>query len=184
MCDFVLLTLPAHADLTALGERVGNPLEEREIPSLQAELPARTRIVRWRGGRCDCGTPIGSLRLPGSAEARRELRELEQRRKRGWGAAKIDRWLAEKEKVHRREVARVESAGRAPVPALVWWTEALQVVGEGVGRAPVGLIKQVFSGELSAGAGPLIRTEDHSLAEATPSFLVAVEDDVHYRFHP
>src|SRR5688572_15732863 len=94
MCHFITAVIPpevapdAAAALFA-AHRLGFVVLQN--PNVAAQLSDGERHILTTRGHCDCGTVLGSHR-----EAANHERELEKLRKKGWGEAKIERWVEQK----------------------------------------------------------------------------------------
>lgn len=166
MCQFLTAVLPAGADLDRAARSLApagmtcRPLDNPNVVGLEpGEIWALATA-----GHCDCGTPVGQ----GTGEQRSDVTEndLRKLRRKGWSDAKIDRWLAEKEKV-RSKVER--STPRGQLEPIV---EALK------SAAPLGLVLHTYRGRIDQERitiarrrvvhAPDLTTDDlHDLAEDT-----------------
>lgn len=114
MCHFITMVLPATTDLDAASKLLGeygrelSPVENRSIKPLL--LPDELYFYP-AGESCDCGTALGSLNHASDA-GRVEKSWLDGLRKKGWGEAKIARWVEQKKLVGERE-ERIQSAREA-----------------------------------------------------------------------
>ncbi|MFM7361523.1 MAG: hypothetical protein ACKO8I_07160 [Cyanobacteriota bacterium] len=75
--------------------RHGRALKPQSNPALEAQLLPGERLLLTTAGHCDCGTALGALER-NAALLERRLRSEERReaslRRRGWSAARIQRW--------------------------------------------------------------------------------------------
>ncbi|MFM7362894.1 MAG: hypothetical protein ACKO25_13960 [Cyanobium sp.] len=98
MCHFISAVLPGSADLSALEgvmARHGRALKSQSNPFLEAQLLPGERLLLTTAGHCDCGTALGALeRNAALLERRRRSDERKEAtlRRRGWSAARIQRW--------------------------------------------------------------------------------------------
>jgi hypothetical protein len=115
MCQYILATFPVDADLAAL-ERVfvahKRGWEVLTNPHLARQLPARDVQVLTTAGHCDCGSGLGS-QPPAVDDPERQVPKL---RKKGWGEAKIRRWLDERKGAAARN-ERINATRGRPVRA-------------------------------------------------------------------
>jgi hypothetical protein len=98
MCHYVTGTLPfATAPATAKTVAESHHLQFEALcnPFVQKQLRQGEGYFRLGRGMCDCGTPLGS-RDPRASAWRPSAKELARLHKKGWGEAKIARWLEQK----------------------------------------------------------------------------------------
>lgn len=139
------------------------PVDNR---SLAPYLAAGERVYSTTTGPCDCGSFLGSVRAP---EAPRPLdAELEKLRKKGWSAAKIERWRATqgpRESTPRADTAKHERDA---------WRRFLDAA------PPLGILLHTYSGPLS-GRIAVARVETVARDAVDDAYLGSLREDVVYR---
>ncbi|NOT39945.1 MAG: hypothetical protein HOP13_05580 [Alphaproteobacteria bacterium] len=107
MCEFISLITDS-PDIDRLKEALA--LRGREAiamanPAIQRLLGPSERQFRTRAN-CDCGTSLGSSKR---APAPDLTKTIAAKIKSGWSKTKIDRWVADQQKVHDRPKPRDDS---------------------------------------------------------------------------
>jgi hypothetical protein len=211
VCLFITATLPAEARW----ERVEPVLARHalrwkalENTSLKEALAGDHYYLTTRG-HCDCDTALGSLggRISGPrrqtvAGAAGRDPEVAKLRKRGWGEAKIRRWLEQRAQAAanwtRAEAVRAETRGTEIREAggtgeAQRWLETIRELlggdgeggraGEGGARVKhVGLLLHQYGGGLQNERITLARSETVSAAALELQTLLELQTDVLYRF--
>src|SRR5262249_9313009 len=146
MCHFVTATVPGELELPLLArvfEKHNLGFRLLSSSPVVRQLPAGDRYVLTTRGHCDCGTVLGSRRTP---EAESRARQVAKLRKKGWGDAKIERWLAEKQAVRERDVRKPDSDARARTADVERW---LAFVDDALALVPrVGLLLHFYGGDI------------------------------------
>ena len=97
MCHFVTATLPSREPSSAarrIIEKHGFRYAPIENPAIRPQIGESAGYFQATRGVCDCGTSLGSRdEEPEDDGLGRELAKL---RRKGWGKAKIARWLDSK----------------------------------------------------------------------------------------
>jgi hypothetical protein len=180
MCHYITAVLPSTADLErveAIFRRHKRKLEPQPNPSVLEQLHSGERYYLTTSGSCDCGTPLGSAvkaanHPPPDPEAQRLKLQ-----KRGWGEAKIDRWLGQQEE----RLARLQDQTSLPTPGADEWEALLREVLASGATAYVCLLLHWYSGPIT-GRIRLLRREKAEIAVVTPDTLACLEEDVLYEF--
>lgn len=185
MCHFITTTLPAGVDAVPIGE-IANRWHRvwESMPNRHVLQQLRDGETHWltTGGRCDCGTELGALRGDTSRTEKQLARDLERVRRKGWGEAKIARWLEEKQRsAARREADRQRQLRTAGSDALSW-AGLLGTILDETGCANVGLLLHMYGGGVETERIELARQVDVPRDELGPEFLLQIEEDVLYRF--
>lgn len=137
MCQFLTAVLPSGTDLDRAARSLapaGMTCQRLDNPNVVGLEPGEVWALAT-AGHCDCGTPIGR----GARRDRFDVTgdDLRKLRRKGWSDAKIERWLAEKEKAR----GKVDRA--TPGHLLVPIVEALKAT------APIGLVLHTYRGRLT-----------------------------------
>ncbi len=185
MCLYITGVLPRGVDRVAIEpilieHRLAfSPLGNQFV---QAQLRPDESYVRATSSFCDCATPIGSgPRGPSeSQEAAHDARRVEELRKKGWGAAKIERWLDQQARTRRRDVRvrRVRDADEATT--LDRWRLGIEALSLQAKR--VGLLLHWYQGGLDSERIRIARREEVPIAALTVERLRGIDEDVLYLF--
>jgi len=180
MCHFITAVLPVADPSSHFRRLVAEHrllFEPTTNPSVEAQLHAGEHYFRATGHWCDCGTGLGA-----GAESTDE-RALEKRvaklRHRGWGKAKIARWL-EQQASNERRLSRKRQSG-ANTPTAEEWHRFLYGVLAPGGIARVGLLLHMYSGDFLTEEIRFSR-EAVPLSKLTPELLRGIREDVLYEF--
>ncbi len=151
-------------------------------PFVQAQLRADESYVRATSSWCDCGTPLGEARRgpSESQEAAHEARRIDELRKRGWGAEKIERWLDQQTRTRRRDARVRKARDSAESVALDTWRLGLDALARKAGR--VGLLLHSYHGGPASERIQIVRREEMPIAALTIEQLREIEEDVLYLF--
>jgi len=108
MCHLitVVIALRAEADVRALAVAHGLRLVAFRPPT--AGLRDGEHQYATCPGQCDCGTPLGATRRSRGGRDDDEHQRAKLSKK-GWGAAKIDRWLAQVDASRKKKQANHDS---------------------------------------------------------------------------
>jgi len=180
MCHFITAVLPV-ADPSSHFQRLVTEhrlrFEPTENPSVEAQLHPGEHYFRATPHMCDCGTGLGAGAE--SADGRTLEKRVAKLRRKGWGPAKITRWLEQHES-NERSRARKRRTG-ADTPSADEWHRFLHAVLASGGVPRIGLLLHLYSGDLveeqicfSRAAVPL--------SKLTPELLHGIEEDVLYEF--
>ena len=168
MCHFITATLPADANIEVVGQlarragRIWQPV--KTSPALDRLQPGETYYYTTPNF-CDCGTVLGRMGGAEIAEQQRKIRRLE---KRGWSTAKIDRWVADRNK----------SIGRSDIHA---WFDFLTAALSSGATASVGLLLHFYAQSVHDEQFEFHR-QNVSMAEIDADFLLGLEEDRLYVF--
>ena len=189
MCHLIAVILPKVADLERLmipiareHHRVLRAFNNRHLSS---QLGPEVASFITAMGHCDCGTPLGS----GNREAARnstsaisEERQLAVLKRKGWSAAKIERWLEQKAGVAVRSERVRRDHDKHQTPGVGEWISFIQAMLASGGTDSVGLHLHNYAGdfemeEIRIGGRCSLRA-----SELDAEYLLRVEEDVVYEF--
>src|SRR5262245_6972763 len=132
MCHFVTGVLPAEASratLTPILREHGLAFAPLDNDFVQGQLRDGEIYARATNAYCDCGTPLGAARrAPERGDGSHEVRRIEELRKKGWGAAKIERWLEQQKSTRRRDARVKKERGVAVAMELGAWSTGLDAL--------------------------------------------------------
>ena len=108
MCHYIAATLSPGANVApirAIADQFKLDLAPLQNRYVQRQLVAGESLFLTTRGECDCGTVLGSLKAPDTSpgDYTQQVRRL---REKGWGQAKINRWVEQKEE-NRANRARI-----------------------------------------------------------------------------
>lgn len=180
MCHYITAVLPttdSDAGLGGLVEKHRLLFERVSNDSVSAQLRPGERQLRATGHMCDCGTGLGAgRRAPAESDLDRRVAKLQ---KKGWGEAKIARWLDQQES-NEHSRARKRAARSETPTAEEWHRFLVEVLGSG-GVEWVGLLLHWYSGDLSEEQVRFAR-QPVSFSELSPQLLLDLKEDVLYEF--
>src|SRR5262249_55763506 len=118
MCHYVTATMSAGGD-EATVRRIAKGFllrwEQIENSSVRRVLVPGEKYFFTTRGMCDCGTDLGSaLRTVVGLRPPDHEREAKKLRKKGWGAAKIERHLKDRQSDYDRRAAKAEERNDQP----------------------------------------------------------------------
>jgi hypothetical protein len=184
MCHYVTAVLPelvAPPSAQAAAEAHQLRFEPVANAFVGGQLRRGEGYFRLGTGQCDCGTPLGA-RSAAPADDPPSDRELAKLRKKGWSAAKIERWLGER-RLARDRRARKNAAHDASLgPALEGWVAFLRAVLEAGDVASVGLLLHWYRGGVDSERIRLASRRGVPLRELSADLLLGIEEDVLYDF--
>ena len=178
MCHFVTAVLPArvnHALLAEIAVRHGRALKPLKSPSIEGQLKTGERYFLTNRVHCDCGTALGALgRTESELESRKSAIDDEEQklRRKGWSAAKINRWKEQKS----RHLARPKDAADTTD-----WQALLTEMCQS-GQTPyVGLLLHWYDGPIE-GRVELRGRESVKVKNLGSETLSRMHEDVLYEF--
>jgi hypothetical protein len=175
MCEFIAATLPsqeARARLAPLIEQYGLSFSPLFARPLLAQFCAGEYYPRATHGHCDCGTDLAAGR------GRHRAAKAGRLKRKGWGEAKIKRWLDEQAGADDRRAARARHQQEPATPSLEAWVAFLHdALADGLTKN-VGLI--VHSGH-DHEFKP-VGVERVSINDVDEDFLDSMKENVLYRF--
>lgn len=185
MCYYVTVAIPKETDLETLQpiwvqhQMAFGPVHNRRFQQL---LPAGCRYGRLTRTHCDCDTAVGAAARVAEHVAKDEAR-IEQHlaavRRKGWSAAKIERWLTGK----RGSVHQQEAALSASQDSRRWRAVLRDVLGSGH-CARLGVLLHFYNGTLEDEKIRLQGAVEVRLAAGTPTFITELRTDMLYWFVP
>ncbi|MBI5160233.1 MAG: hypothetical protein HY996_02265 [Micrococcales bacterium] len=186
MCHFITGTLPRAAARTVLAPILrehGLAFSALDNPFVQAQLAPGDAYSRATKAWCDCGTPLGSARRGRGAVAQdgaHVARMKEALRKKGWGSAKIERWLVQQARTRERDERVRKDHDAANAAYLETWRDALAALARTAG--PVGLLLHWYHGGLETERIEIARREPVALRSLDVAALAGIEEDMLYVF--
>ena len=99
MCHYITAVLPRSAyieKVRTIMKAHHRQLEELPNRSIESQLLAGEAYYLTAAGRCDCGTMLGFVSRRATPEPFNIEGAVERLKRKGWGKAKIDRWIEER----------------------------------------------------------------------------------------
>jgi hypothetical protein len=157
--------------------------EQIHNPSVaKALLPGETYYYTTHGI-CDCGTDLGSAHRNAALRPPDHEREAEKLRKKGWGAAKIERRFKDRQADFKRRQAEAEARrDRPPHHAQTWCDFVHAVLDAGAARS-IGILLHFYSGGVDSERIPIGGRRIVPAARLTARDLLELEEDVLYEFN-
>lgn len=153
----------------------------RESHNIQRQLKTDEIYILKAAG-CDCDTPLGSLRRllddegVSEQELKKQAQELQNLRKKGWGEAKIQRYLDDKEHAGEKQIRKMPWTRGA----IEEWMRFLKELFENTAIRTFGLLIHFYYGD-NEDIHPLKR-RTVPLPDLTEDTLLMMEDDILYVF--
>ena len=180
MCIFITAALPAKANVEAIRKAMGAPddvlrplANARVLARIEAGAGYYRALQQW----CDCQVVLGS-RGDSSDQPDDTEHEYAKRRKKGWGEAKLARWLETRKRL---ADARHQGAGAYNDRAIVWWNRLIECSLREGGARWMALLRH-FGGDPASEDVVWKREQRIALADVTGDLLLDLEEDVLYRF--
>ncbi|HEX7858880.1 MAG TPA: hypothetical protein VF773_00995 [Verrucomicrobiae bacterium] len=184
----IAVILPKSADLELLipiAREHHRALRAFNNRQLSSQLGPEVASFVTATGHCDCGTPLGS----GNREAARnatsatsEERQLAILRRKGWSAAKIERWLEQKAGVAVRSERVRRDHDQHETPAATEWVSFIQAMVASGGTSSVGLHLHNYGGDYELEEIRIGGRRSLRAAELDADYLLRIEEDVVYAF--
>lgn len=187
MCLYITATLPRGARLDCVArifESYKLSFETVSNPHVRGQLHPGDVYVSTTTSRCDCGSVLGSL--GGRDEDRPEGygHEVRRLRAKGWGEAKIRRWLEQKEQAKEKRERVYEGRAESDAPAGQYWVDFISEVLDSGCAERVGILLHFYRTDVEGERVKISRNERVKLGELTPRLLLEMEYDVVYEFVP
>ncbi len=182
MCHYITAFLPSDANLHAsevifdqhkLGfRRISNPF-------VQAQVQAGDIYILTTRKHCDCGTPLGSLVVSNTGKTVDATEQAAKLRKQGWSAAKVERWLQQKEQTAQSKAQEKEQQG---TPQVASWQDFLSDLLHSGCTPRVGLLLHWYKGRVDTERIDVTGWERVALPNLTKDRLLHMREDVIYTF--
>ena len=185
MCHYITATLPHSVkpeSVAPLFESHKLGFELISNPHVSSQVEAGDWYVLTTRGHCDCGTALGSLNHPPSGEAVSYERELKKFRKRGWGEAKIKRWLEQKEQTKERHLREDEARAQGSTLELDQWVGFVTDVLKSGHARRIGLLLHMYQRGVESERIDIHGKESVRLTALSPELLMRMKEDVLYEF--
>ncbi len=149
MCHFVTAVLPRGADIDALrpiADAHSRRLEPLENRSVQAQLQQGEQYFLTTRASCDCGCALGARGGTGSHTALDAAAAARRRRLKGWSAARVARWIEQKEEALTRANEKHDTCVYSGAAE---WVEFVRTTLSSGATPYIGLLLHWSSGPLS-----------------------------------
>ncbi len=182
MCTIITFVLPGDADLERVSEFFLDPLETVDNRYVLAQLDTKEVYAAGTGKGCDCGTAIGSLAgsdRSGEHDLSTELRKL---RNKGWGEAKIEKWLENKRRVKEKRARTARAVANSPQPEADRWLTSIRGAVESGATRYLGLMYHWHRGRVDREKIEITKRQQVNLRATEPKDLLSFEEDVLHVF--
>jgi hypothetical protein len=184
MCHFITGLIDKQVSLDDLN-KVGNDyaitFNKCDNDFVKAQLKRNEEYSVKRTKYCDCGTQLGLATRTDTPDATRiEKREVDKLKKKGWSEAKINRWLADREKTIEKDKIRYDRIVNGVHLDIENWIEYLKKIFTSTKVQHFGLLLHWYKGGLE---NERIKLKDRikvKVSELTPDILLNMEEDVVY----
>jgi hypothetical protein len=147
----------------------------------KALLPGETYYYTTRGI-CDCGTDLGSARRIATPRPPDHEREAKKLRKKGWGAAKIERRIKDRQADFERKTAEAKARGDVPPHHAQIWCDFIHAVLDAGAAHSIGILLHFYRGAIDSERIPIAGRRSLKAGELSARFLLEIEEDVLYEF--
>jgi len=187
MCHYVTATMSAGGDANAvrqIADSFALRWEPFHNPSVaKALLPGETYYYTTRG-MCDCGTDLGSAhRRDAALRPPDHEREAKKLRKKGWGAAKIERRSKDRQADFERRQEEAEARRNQPPHHAQTWCDFIHAVLDAGAARSIGILLHFYSGGVDSERIPIGGRRIVPAAGLTARDLLELEEDVLYEFN-
>ncbi len=180
MCHLITIVLPSAAARTMV-EGALAPLRAVPNTHVLSQLQTGELYVAATGKGCDCGTPIGSASEGNSLGKDRTATQTAKLRKKGWGPAKIEKWVENKERADSKSVRVAEANAQANALAASEWVQRIGMAVNS-GAEYVGLCLHWYRGSIDDEPIELEERVHLDMATVQPEDLTRFKEDVLYVF--
>lgn len=185
MCLYITATLPRDAKLDCVAtifETYKLSFEPVSNPHVLEQLPPGAVYVSTTTSHCDCGSVLGSLGGRDKDAPEDYGHELKKLRRKGWGEAKIRRWLGQKGQTREKHVREDEARAGSNTPVAQYWVDFIRAVLDSKCTDGVGLLLHFYRAGVEDERVKILRKERVRAGELTPRLLMEMEYDVIYEF--
>ncbi|OPZ84319.1 MAG: hypothetical protein BWY76_01894 [bacterium ADurb.Bin429] len=183
MCIFILVTLPAGADIAML-EPIFHSHQGYLGPAtnahLQRQLPANERLFHTTTGHCDCDSGLRDTR-PHRAISEEMQKKRNQFRRKGWSKSKIARALAESE---RAMIRANETHRETNIHDIERWYGLLTDALNSAATSHIGILLHMYETSTDVEEFTILRTETLQLSHIPADQLGPFTEDVLYIITP
>jgi len=157
--------------------------EQIHNPSVaKALLPGETYYYTTRG-MCDCGTDLGSARrIDATLRPPDHEREAKKLRKKGWGPAKIERRIKDRQADFERKKAEAEARGDVPPHHAQIWCDFIHAALDAGSARSIGILLHFYNGGIDSERISIAGRRSLKTNELTAQFLLELEEDTLYEF--
>jgi hypothetical protein len=187
MCLYITATLPRDAKFDCVAqifqsyklsfEMISNPYVLKQLHPGDVYISTTTR-------HCDCGSVLGSLGRRDGNDPEGYEHELMKLRRKGWGEAKIRRWLEQKGQTEEKHVREDEARAGSDMPVAQYWVDFISAVLNSKCADRVGVLLHFYHMDVEGERIKILSNERVRLEELTPRLLMEMEYDVIYNFVP
>ncbi|MCP5023562.1 MAG: hypothetical protein GY930_17560 [bacterium] len=181
MCHVITLVLPSEAAQIMVAGTLA-PLQDAPNPHVLSKLQTGELYVAATGKGWDCDTPIGSASKGDPLDKDLTTTQTAKLRKKGWGPAKIKKWLENKERADAKSVRVAEANAQADALAASEWIRRIGMAVNADGTGYAGLCLHWYRGSIDDEPIKLERWVHLDLATVQPEDLTRFKEDVLYVF--
>jgi hypothetical protein len=156
-------------------ERIANPYVLEQLHPGDVYISTTSR-------HCDCGSVLGSLGGRHGDEPGGYEHELKKLRRKGWGEAKIRRWVEQKEQAKEKHAREDEARAKSEMPVAQYWVEFISTVLNSGCTERVGLLLHFYHMDVEGERVKILGSERVRRDELTPRLLMEMRYDVIYEF--
>ncbi len=188
MCHFITATMAPQGDEASVRRLAKASLlqwDPIEHLGVQASLASGERYYLTTSRSCDCGTEIGLALRSESAlpsQQRDFSRDIRNLKKKGWSAAKIDRWMEQSKADTARKHQEAANRLSGQHLELQRWVQFIASVLDGGHAQWIGILLHWYSGDIATESIDAGNRRWLSRRELTEDYLLRAEEDVLHTF--
>src|SRR5262245_18406260 len=153
MCHYVTATMSAGGDVSAV-RRIAVAFalrwDQMHNPSVAKALVLGETYYYTTRGMCACGTDLGSARRLAMPRPRDHEREAKKLRKKGWGAAKIELRIKDRQADFERKKVEAEARGDVPPHQAQRRCDFTYAVLDAGSARSIGILLHFYSGGIDS----------------------------------
>jgi len=184
MCHFITATIYKSSsieELNKIAQRFNLAFTIINNKFVQSQLSRDYQYLSKSTTHCDCGTVIGSCCNSPNGVSISE-NKINKLKRKGWGKAKIQRWLDEKEK-YKEKLKREESSTKERwKPKIQEWYDFIQTVVANKNIGQIGLLLHWYCSGPETEKIAIKNTINIPISEVTPEYLTKIREDSLYLF--
>lgn len=186
MCHFITAVASSSVDPGKLDEtarRYRCRCIPCENPFVTKQLSPKERYFVMTAGVCDCGTVLGSRTVIDDRHSAMQLK-LDSFQRKGWSAAKIERWKAQQDAIQDRQVRVAHQRDASAAMYAEGWVQLITAMLDEAHLDEFGLLLHTYRGSPESEGIDLSNQRRVCRAALSTDVILDFEEDVLHRFQP
>lgn len=184
MCHYITAIIPNSSSVEELNQiaKIFN-LAFTKINNkfVQSQLNSNYQYLSKLSNHCDCGTVIGSCGNLQNGVSVKE-KEIKKLQRKGWGKAKIQRWLDEKEKYKKKQEREELSYNEQWRPQTQEWYDFIQLTIINGNIKRIGLLLHWYESGPTTEKITIRKQINIHISQIEPDYLTKIQEDNLYLF--